>query len=223
MNPKRLNILGQRYGRLVAIERVGSRNGASVFLCLCDCGNKKEILLKSIRSGATRSCGCYMSEVHKAQNITHGERVNGIRSTEYSIWSTMLCRCRNKKDRAFVYYGGRGISVCQRWESFENFLSDMGRRPSPKHSIERNNNNGNYEPGNCRWATRIDQNNNTSRNRILSINGESKTIAEWARIYQIPYKRLSHRIHIGMDASLAVSIPRQTGFKRSFVTYQTIP
>jgi hypothetical protein len=114
-------------------------------------------------------------------NFKHGFTSKPKRRFEYSVWASMLTRCHNPKSVRFYNYGGRGISVCERWAtSFENFLDDMGFAPSPAYSIDRINNDGNYEPGNCRWATRKEQSNNTRFNRTLVIDGVSKTLTQWA-------------------------------------------
>jgi len=117
----------------------------------------------------------------------------------------MISRCLNKKDSGYKNYGGRGIKVCDRWlNSFEEFLSDMGHAPSPKHSIDRIENDGNYEPGNCRWATWKAQSRNKRSNRFLMINGEAKCIAEWAEIYGIKYNILHRRISRGLPIEEAI-------------------
>lgn len=113
---------------------------------------------------------------------------------EYTCWGRMRQRCENPKNKSFRDYGGRGISVCARWQSFENFIADMGKRPSKNHSIERINNDGNYEPSNCRWATRAEQAINKRNNRYLTHNGETRLICEWAEITGIPRKTIITRI-----------------------------
>lgn len=120
--------------------------------------------------------------------------VDGVPSDQhylYNVWLNMKRRCANLND---PNYGGRGITVCSRWLDFPTFVSDMGRRPSPKHSLERKNNNGNYEPSNCCWATAIEQQNNTSRNRLLVFNNETKTVAEWSRVTGIEYETIRMRL-----------------------------
>lgn len=158
-----LNIAGERYGRLAAIRR--TRQGPrreSYWLCRCDCGNEIEISLSNLRTGNSASCGCLRSEITTATSTTHGHRVGN--TPEYESWSAMLARVRAKSGRRFEDYGARGITVCERWLLFENFLADMGTRP-PGTSIDRINNDGNYEPGNCRWATASEQLANQRRSR----------------------------------------------------------
>lgn len=140
---------GQRYGRLVAIEFVDrDQYGHQRWKFLCDCGREKVILASRVCAGRTKACGCLMGTQTK-----HG-RWN---TTEYRIWLGMGTRCNNPKDHMYVYYGARGIAICERWQKFENFYADVGSRPSPSHSIDRIDNDGNYEPGNVRWATKSQQ------------------------------------------------------------------
>jgi hypothetical protein len=144
----RLDLAGQRFGKLVAVEYSHTDgNRTARWLCQCDCGSQAVIRAHSLASGRAKSCGCSK------------RRLDGLSNTpEYKIWESMRRRCSDPKTINYKYYGGRGISVCQRWEdTFKNFYADMGPRPSPLHSIDRKNNDGNYEPGNCGWATDLEQ------------------------------------------------------------------
>lgn len=129
-----------------------------------------------------------------ASNLRHGHARTAHTTPEHNAWGNMLARCRVQKNRMFKYYGGRGIKVCDRWHEFENFLADMGLRPSAKHSIDRINNDGNYEPGNCRWATREQQSFNRSNNRWLTAHGKTLTITQWSRVLKLPKGTLHSRV-----------------------------
>jgi hypothetical protein len=167
--------IGVRYGLLVVTDvfRSHQRTYAN---CICDCGKQATVLLYSIRKLATRSCGCLHAI---GNNLRHGDNRKGRTTAEYRIWRSMRQRCNNRENAAFPRYGGRGITVCERWSIFDNFLADMGRRPSSDHSLDRINNDGNYEPGNVRWATALQQSLNTRRNRLITFNGETRTLSEW--------------------------------------------
>jgi hypothetical protein len=128
-------------------------------------------------------------------------------SPEYGIWESMLRRCLNPKHKAFKDYGGRGITVCDRWRDFSAFYADIGPRPSPRHSLERKDGNGNYEPTNCRWATKREQQRNTRRNVRLTFRGETRCLAEWADIMGLKRELVRGRIRLGWDAERALTTP----------------
>lgn len=154
----KLNLTGYVFGMLVAISQYGDK-----WLCKCLCGKSKLVAMRHLRSGGTKSCGCFQ----QTSRIKHGDGVTGARPSEYTTWDGIKQRCFNKNSRAFPYYGGRGITMSKEWLTYEGFLSylldTIGRKPGPAYSIDRIDNNGNYEPGNIRWATKKQQMNNTRK------------------------------------------------------------
>lgn len=155
---------GDRFGRLTVIERGVGKFPGLHWRCRCDCGREVVVAGRSMRTGNTTSCGCYCAERVSEANLTHGEARRGRWTVEFQAWVKMIGRCTNATDKWYPSYGGRGITVCDRWrESYESFLADMGRRPSPDHSLDRIDNDGPYAPDNCRWATRSQQQRNKRR------------------------------------------------------------
>lgn len=175
---------GDKIWMLTAIHRVENKGVNVQWLFKCDCGNERIIGLGNVSGGNTKSCGCLKSSQAAKKMTTHGDtiKINGRVRSEYKIWSAMIERCTNPNNKAFFRYGMRGISVCHRWRSsYEAFLFDMGRRPSNRHCIDRINNEGNYEPVNCRWATYTEQGKNKSNNHWLEYNGKKMILQDWAR------------------------------------------
>ena len=169
-------LTGQKFGRLTVIRFAGKdKHGRSTWLCRCECGKQTTIEMSQLVTGHTLSCGCLKLEKTVERSTTHGHARRRDKSPEYRSWGAMLTRCRNQNLPHWGDYGGRGIKVCDRWlhgegglSGFECFLLDMGKKPSPKHSIDRwPDKNGNYKPGNCRWATPKEQARNTRRNTKL--------------------------------------------------------
>lgn len=159
-----LDLTEKIYGRLIVLGIDKRINGKVYWLCKCECKNTCSIITANLKNGHTKSCGCLHYETNCSNALTHGDST----LKEYAVWKAMRQRCNNPNSRPYEDYGGRGIKVCDRWnKSFTNFFNDMGPCP-PNKSIDRKDNDGNYEPNNCRWATRKEQLNNTRRNKILS-------------------------------------------------------
>lgn len=169
---------GTTFGKLTVLRRgSNTKQGKQQFVCRCACGKTGTYRWEFLRTGHTNSCGCLQREVLSKNRKTHGKSD----TTEYGIWSQMKTRCLCPTVPGFRDYGGRGIAVCDRWKkSFSAFLADMGPRPSKLYSLDRINNDGNYEPGNCRWALAQQQQKNKRSSRRLTINGETLTLGEWA-------------------------------------------
>jgi hypothetical protein len=194
------DLTGDRYGKLTVIARdpVNYRGNAQ-WVCRCECGKVKTYIGMDLRKGRLRSCGC--------QN-PGSQSDHGMSSTPtYRAWVSMKVRCNNPKNVFYRHYGGRGIKVCDRWQnSFESFFADMGARP-PKHSIDRIDPNGNYEPGNCRWATQREQMNNRRCNRFVEIDGKTQTLATWLRESGLKPSTYQDRIVRGWDIERAIKTP----------------
>lgn len=196
------NLIGKRFGRLVVESFAGILSSGTYWNCLCDCGNRKKIRSNNLTCGLTVACGCLMT--HR----THG----GTGSPEHAAWNAMIQRCSNERNKHYKDYGGRGITVCNRWRSsFADFLADMGPRPSADHSIDRfPNNDGNYEPGNCRWATRFEQHANKRSNHYIDFAGQRLMVSEWAKRLGCTPGTISKRLKSGWCVERAVTIlPRK--------------
>lgn len=201
-NANVIGMVGKRFGRLEVLARAGSdKNGNAKWLCRCDCGVEKPIYSQSIRSGATQSCGCMNKEINSA-NIKHGMSA----TREYKAWAGMVQRCTNPKNPKWPRYGARGITVCDRWRDFDNFRADMGPRPADM-TIDRINNDGSYEPGNCRWATQMQQGNNRGNNHLVVLDGKEMTISEAARQAGINLSTMRARIRSGWSFDRAAHQP----------------
>lgn len=201
-----MDLTGQRFGALTAKEIVGrTKCGNVIWLCICDCGNPHRASAGSLRGGKVTSCGCTKPIKISAARTTHGDsRSTKPRAPEYIVWCQVKGRCTNKKNPAYKDYGGRGITVCKRWYSYENFLADMGRRPSPKHSIERKKNHLGYAPGNCVWATREIQANNKRNNHRLEYAGTVTTLSTLARLRGLKPSTLRARLKRGLALEQAL-------------------
>lgn len=197
-----INLTGQRFGRATVVERVASnRHWHTRWRMRCDCGTEFLADTSNLRRGRTQSCGCHrLGRPHERHGHAAGNgqpRSQHRGSPEYRVWRNMRDRCLNPNDTAYPEYGGRGIRICERWSSFQAFLADMGPRPSLRHSIEREDVHGNYEPGNCRWAIQKEQMRNTRRSRYVTYRGKIMTVSEAVERSGTPYGRAMYRLQHG--------------------------
>lgn len=203
--------IGERFGRLVIVRELErDRLNQRYAELRCDCGAVTRVRYDVLRRpNGTRSCGCILIERNRATkpNLKHGEAGDGKRSPEYIAWHHAKTRCTRPSDPEWKNYGGRGIIFCARWESFERFLEDVGRRPSEKHSLDRIDNSKGYEPGNVRWATASEQNRNRRGNVWVEIDGVRMVLKDWAARFGIPYATVRTRIRSGLSAQQALSRP----------------
>lgn len=188
------DLTGLRFNRwLVICEASEDNPNGPRWESMCDCGSVAIVQGRHLRSGKSRSCGCLQREEAAARHLTHGQ----VRTRAWVSWCQMRQRCTNPKSTKWHRYGGRGISVCERWMTFENFHADMGDPPKGT-SIDRINNDGNYEPGNCQWSPPYIQARNTSRNILVDYDGRSQTISEWSRETGVDDGTLSYRLRKGI-------------------------
>jgi hypothetical protein len=208
------DITGQRFGRLTVTAHAGksSAKRGHLWACRCDCGTAVTVHGSSLRGGNTRSCGCLQRD--KARAAGDRTRTHGMtRTTTHNIWSGMLQRCRDPNRKDYPRYGGAGVTVCDRWLSFETFLADMGERPAGR-TLDRVDGSKGYEPGNCRWATPTEQNRNTSANRVIEAHGERMPLSAWAERTGINSRTLLARLRRGWSEERAVSTPTDKRFSR---------
>jgi hypothetical protein len=190
-----LNLKGERFGRLVVVRRVPG----GAWMCKCDCGGVSFVTTSNLRSDNSHSCGCALDEARRTHGLTG--------TPEYMVWKAMRSRCNTKGDHAYRNYGGRGISVCEEWSDFVTFLTDMGTRPTPRHELDRVDNDKGYSKDNCRWITHRQNLNNKRTNRIVTYLGRSMIIAEWAEEIGVNYRTLNNRINRGWSTERALTEP----------------
>lgn len=194
----KLQLVGKVFTRLTVISEDLERNneGHVMWACKCQCGNDVKVSGPYLVKGNTKSCGC----LQKQAAAKNGKRTHMLSKTAmYQTWRSIKKRCLLKTSPEFYNYGGRGIKICDRWLSFKYFYEDMGDKPSPRHSIDRIDNNGDYEPNNCRWATQKEQSNNTRVNVFLSYKGKTLTISQWSDATGIPRPTIFWRFNQGWD------------------------
>lgn len=207
--PSLIDLTGERYGRLTVLTRATHTSHKRVcWLCCCDCGKATVVSGNDLRTGHTQSCGCYKIDTAKEKGTVHGDNRKGHRARLYTVWSGMMDRCYRPKNQKYDLYGGRGITVCTEWHDYETFRAWAllnGYRDDL--TIDRKDNDGNYCPENCRWATDVEQSNNRRNNHLVTYDGETHTMAEWARIKGMSWATLQHRIYRGWSLERAFNQP----------------
>ena len=201
----RLNLVNQKFGRLIVTDFAYSKNGRSYWKCKCECGNEKIIIGKDLRNGHINSCGCLRIETSRKRMTTHGSTDSRL----YNIWCSMKQRCEHPtKEKHLKDYKNRGITVCDEWHDFANFQKwALKNGYKDNLSIDRIDNNKGYYPENCRWADNIIQANNKRNNRRLTYNNKTQTIAQWARELGMNYNTLDQRIRMGWSVEKAFNKP----------------
>lgn len=197
------DLTGQVFGKLTAVSLDGRIRRGAAWLCRCECGNFKTVSTIHLRSGGTVSCGCHRSRQGRLSSLP-----------EYKCWKAMMSRCYHAHNEYYHYYGGRGISVAERWHSFPLFLEDMGPRPNPSLTLDRIDVNGDYEPGNCRWATWLQQQRNRRGQRKLEMNGVAKLLSEWCAEYGLTRHTVSRRLSKGWGMEQSLTTPSRKSSKR---------
>lgn len=209
-----VDLTNKKINALLVIEKSPKKSTCAYWVCKCDCGKIKTISSQALKNGQ-KSCGClnYEGAVARGRYVgslpkTHCKMLSAKFRKEYLTWQNIKARCKQKKLRCYPSYGGRGIKVCSTWiNDFEKFLKDMGRAPTPKHTIDRINNDGNYEPSNCRWATRDEQAFNTSKNVFFEHNGKRMSITQWSVYLGGAPQLVRTRLTKGWDLERALSTP----------------
>lgn len=225
------DMTGTKQGRLTVIERAGSLKGQAAWRCLCECGKQTVVRGAALRSGETQSCGGHRpksiptycidcsapitryarrclkcdDKIPRSRPVVHGHAKRKAKLPEYDIWVQIKDRCYNENNHAYKNYGGRGIAMCEEWRNnFQAFYVSIGPRPTPKHTLDRLNNEGNYEPGNVKWATRIEQARNTRKNVNLTIDGITRCVADWATVTGTSPQTIYTRRKAGWDDRTSV-------------------
>lgn len=205
----------ETFGRLTAIGHAFMVGRRSYQVFECNCGNAIVARVGDVKRGNTQSCGCYRKEVASERTVARNTK-HGLHKHElYGTWASIIQRCYDPKHQAYPNYGGRGITVCDRWrESFASFLSDMGERPGGC-TVDRIDNSKGYEPNNCRWATAQEQHNNTRSNRLLTFNGKTQTVSQWERELGFPVRLIHNRLRLGWPVERALSKPARPRKQRA--------
>jgi len=203
------DLTGKKFHRLTVVGYLGRRCHSSAWLCKCDCGANSEVSAGALQKGSIKSCGCFQRERMAALTYKHGgrSRVTGG-SSAWKAWEGMRSRCADPSNKDWKWYGGKGIKVHSSWmDDFDQFIRHIGPKPTEKHTLDRIDRNGNYEPGNVRWATWTEQARNRSNNRIVEFKGQSMVLIEAAELSGIPYKTVKMRVAKGWDTDRALTQP----------------
>lgn len=204
-NMKFIDLTNQKFGRLTVLEYIGHKGKRNLWKCRCECGKITEVVTYHLTKNIVKSCGCLRTEKLIERSTSHNKRYSKI----YNRWKGIKQRCLNPNQPSYINYGGRGITICDEWKndfmSFYNWSMQNGY--AEKLTIDRINNDGNYEPSNCRWVDRKTQNNNTRANHLLTYNGKTLNISQWANLYNLSYSCLKTRIRNGWSIEKALLTP----------------
>lgn len=210
----KLDLTGQRFGKLTVIERGENKGKYTTWICKCDCGNIKRIRTDALRSGVTVSCGKHQLDHLKNRQYKYPQDVRNRRIR--NVWHGMMRRCNDEKDRSFKNYGGRGIKVCEEWNDYVSFARWAMRNGYSRNlTLDRIDNDGNYEPSNCKWSTQHEQRCNKQNSRRETINGITKTVSEWAKEYGVHPNTVYRRLDRGISINNAL---RKGRFKKGNLT-----
>lgn len=198
-----MDMTGQRHGRLTVVHRIPAK-GQARWLCRCDCGQETTVRGSELREGKTLSCGCWRRERVRRASTTHGHAPRGAPTATYRTWTAMQRRCRDTRDVHWPQYGGRGIRVCDRWMDYAAFLADMGERPTGL-TLDRIDNDRDYAPDNCRWATGSQQSNNTRLTHLMTHDGRTQSLSAWARELGLTRWQIYSRIEAGASDDEALT------------------
>lgn len=214
---KAFDLTGEPFGRWKVLARAeNSPQGQAQWLCRCECGNEKIVKSIILRRNLSRSCGCLKADVCRERVTTHGHSRPGQTTPTYHTWAGMVARCTNPKHQTYHLYGGAGVTVCERWLTFANFLEDMGEKP-PGTSLDRIQGSRIYDKPFCRWATPKEQGRNKSNNRLLTFQGETLTMAEWAERLEWSPATISHRVNAGWSDEDALTISPETSMESALL------
>lgn len=216
--PKKLDITGEKYNKLTALREAGRNTSGKIqWECECECGNIIVAVASHLRSGNTKSCGCLQREKARKRFLSHGD----AKTPFYKVWNNIMSRCHNENSVNYAYYGGRGIAVCERWHTYENFKEDMlesylkHKEENHNTSLERIDVDKGYSPCNCKWVTMTEQGSNRRRNKMITFNGVTKTLAEWSHETGLDWTTIRSRIE-RYDWSIEKALttkPKKTGRK----------